>query len=329
MANKEWWETFENLDCIYLWSWNDLTNYIQHSACTDFTIYSECTLTEQAFRFTRNGLTSIIYGNEDVDGDLLIYANDQDLCASIRLNGDGDIANRIEESSEFKISTCSAEELLVVSATELTYKGTNICLAPCGGAAGSCPTKADLPFNFYDDCDTEVESIFLFEKNGTQSRIYGGDTSGDQFQIFANQVDSYPYFHMLGDDSIRLYTKTTINFYQEAEQIFKFEHAGGTSSLSGSDDTGDDLKILANTFDDCASIELFGDAGMTSRIKSDSIFKISTCSAEDLFEVDSDQADKHVDFHCLDAHNFCLEIRTSNPSGPTCLGQLWFRSDLV
>ncbi|GAI07007.1 unnamed protein product, partial [marine sediment metagenome] len=39
--------------------------------------------------------------------------------------------------------------------------------------------------------------------------------------------------------------------------------------------------------------------------------------------------DKHVDFHCLDAHNFCLENRTDDPAGPTCTGQLWLRTDLV
>ncbi len=329
MANKEWWETFADLDCIYLWSWNDMTEYIQHSACTDFIIHSECTDTGQAFRFTQNGTLSILRGGADAGDDLGIYANDTDLCAAIKLYGDGNIINEIEETSEFKVSTCSDEELLVVSASELSYKGTNICLAPCGGTAESCPTKADLPFNFYDDCDTEVESIFLFTKSGTQSRIYGGDAGDDQFQIFANQVDSYPYFHMLGDDSIRLYTKTTINFYQEAEQIFKFEHAGNMSSLSGSDDTGDDLEILANTFDDCPMIELWGNAGIVNKIKAASGFEISTCSDETLWEVDSSPADKHVDFHCLDAHNFVLELRTSNPSGPTCLGQIWFRTDLV
>jgi len=329
MANKEWWETFDPLDCIHLWSWNEMTDYIQHSACTDFIIHSECTSTGQAFRFTQWGALSILEGGADSGDDLDIFANSTNTYPHIKLLGDGDInlytkmkiklfksaaeffdfertgtlsqlyggtgagdnlniyvnqstacpriefdsagdlTIKVEAASEFKVNTCADTELLVVSATELTYKGTNICLAPCAGVDYSCPTKGDLPFTLYDDCGAE----------------------------------------------------TGIGF--------QFTIAGALSTLSGGADSGDDLRILANSIDTCPMIELWGDAGIVSKIKADSIYEVSTCSDETLFEVDSDQADKHVDFHCLDAHNFCLECRTSDPSGPTCLGQMWFRTDLV
>ena len=112
-------------------------------------------------------------------------------------------------------------------------------------------------------------------------------------------------------------------------QAFKFSSSGIESLMYGGADAGDDLIFLANTADDCSSISLFGDAGITVKISDSSIFEVATCSDETLFEVDSDPADKHVDFHCLDAHNFCLENRTDDPAGPTCTGQMWFRSDLV
>jgi len=158
MANKDWWESFSASDCLKIGSWEDMTEYIQHSACTDFTIYSECTVDGQAFRFTNNGTLSMLIGGSDAGDNLGIYANDSEYCASIKLYGDGDII---------------------------------------------------------------------------------------------------------------------------------------------------------------------------SKIKAASTFEVSTCSDETLFEIDSAAGDHHVDFHCLDAHNFVLENRTTDPSSPTCIGQIWFRTDLV
>ena len=270
MANLDWWEALGDDDCLKVGSWNDLIDYIQHSACTDFIIHSDCTSTGQAFRFTQNGTLSILEGGADGGDDLGIYANSSDLCASIKLYGNGDIVNRVEWESEFRVSTCSAEELLVVSTTEFTYKGTNICLAPCAGVSGSCPTKGDLPFTLYDDCEAE----------------------------------------------------TGIGF--------QFTIAGPLSTLEGGADSGDDFLLSANSSDDCSWTKWFGDAGIQMAIKIDSVLEVSSCSLETLFEIDpSSPTDKHVDFHCLDAHNFRLECRTTDPSGPTCLGQIWFRTDLA
>ncbi len=234
MALKDWWESFDPDDCLKTGSWEDMVDYIQHSACTDFTIYSECTIDGQAFRFTNNGTLSMLIGGADSGDDLGIYANDADLCASIKLFGDGDIISRIKWDSKFKVSTCSDEELLIVSSTALTYK------------------------------------------------------DGFQFTI-----------------------------------------AGTLSTLEGGSDSGDDFLLKANSNDDCSWTKWFGDAGIQMAIKAASGFEISTCSLETLWEIDSSPADKHVDFHCLDAHNFVLELRTSDPSSPTCLGQIWFRTDLV
>lgn len=269
MAVKDWWESFSPSDCLKIGSWEDMTEYIQHSACTDFTIYSECTINGQAFRFTNNGTLSSLIGGSDAGDDLAIFANDNDYCASIKLYGDGGITNKVKLDSEFKVSSCSDEEFLVVSSTEFTYKGTNICLSPCAGGEGSCPTKGDLPFILYDNCGAET---------GT----------GFQFTI-----------------------------------------AGTLSTLEGGSDSGDDFLLKANSSDDCSWAKWFGNGGIEMSIKAASTFEVSTCSDETLWEVDSSPSDKHVDFHCLDAHNFVLELRTTDPSSPTCLGQIWFRTDLV
>ena len=270
MTLKSWYETMGASDCFSGHvTWNDMTDYIKHSACTDFIIHSTCTSGGQAFRFTANGTLSMLVGGADSGDDLGIYANDTNLCASIKLYGDGDIINKIKWDSTFEVSTCSDEELLIVSPTALTYKGTNICLAPCAGVAGSCPTKGDLPFTLYDNCETE----------------------------------------------------TGIGF--------QFTIAGTLSTLEGGNDSSDDFLLSANSSNDCSWTKWFGDAGIRMAIKAASGFEVSTCSDETLWEIDSNPADKHVDFHCLDAHNFVLELRTTNPSSPTCLGQIWFRTDLV
>ena len=69
MAQKDWWEDMSPGDCLKDGTWEDMVDYIQHSACTDFTIYSQCTDTNPAFKFG---------GNNDIefDGDRAIMIDD-------------------------------------------------------------------------------------------------------------------------------------------------------------------------------------------------------------------------------------------------------------
>ena len=73
MANKAWYESLNSGDCISSHStWNDMVDYIKHSACTDFTIHTTCTSTGQAFRFTQNGTISTMYGGSNSGDGLII-----------------------------------------------------------------------------------------------------------------------------------------------------------------------------------------------------------------------------------------------------------------
>ncbi len=137
-------------------------------------------------------------------------------------------------------------------------------------------------------------------------------------------------------NSVGCPSKASLDFYLYSDcsdltgQKFKFTYSGDESQIIGSPDTGDDLGIYANDTDSCSWAVFYGNDGIQMAIAETSTFEISTCSLETLFEIDnSTPSDKHVDFHCLDAHNFVLELRTTNPSSPTCLGQIWFRTDLV
>lgn len=167
-----------------------------------------------------------------------------------------------------------------------------------------------------------------FDHSTNESFIYGGASTGDEIYIYANSLDSEPYLLLEGDDFALLNVASYVEFQDQGEQMFKFEHATPTSYMYGSDDTGDDLIILANEQDDCSSISLFGDAGIKFEIKATSIFEVATCTDETLFEIDSAAGNHHMHFHCLDACDFVLENRTDDPGSP-CVGQIWFRTDLV
>ena len=174
----------------------------------------------------------------------------------------------------------------------------------------------------------ETELSFKFENVGTLSTISGGDDTGDTFKILANTTDTYPFIQLEGDDYIELRTTNDIYFYEQAEQMFKFLLSGTTSLLYGGANTGDDLFIGANDNDICPMLKLWGDSGIDVLIKAGSIFDVATCTDETLFEIDSAAGHHHIEFHCLDAHDFVLENRTDDPGSP-CIGQIWFRTDLV
>ena len=86
-----WYEIQTDSDCITPTEWNNMATYIQHSACTDFTVYGTCPSTGQAFRFTQVGTTSQVFGDSSAGGDLELYANDTETQSRIKLFGAGDI----------------------------------------------------------------------------------------------------------------------------------------------------------------------------------------------------------------------------------------------
>ena len=104
MALIKWYEVATNDDCLEDdATWNDMITYIQHSACTDFTIYETCPGTGQAFRFSISGDFSQIIGHEDAGKDMVIYANDSDVRSRIFLFGDGSIQLDTASSIIFKL----------------------------------------------------------------------------------------------------------------------------------------------------------------------------------------------------------------------------------
>jgi hypothetical protein len=66
-----WYNIQTASDCITPTEWNNMTQYIQHSACTDFTIYGTCPSTGAVFKFG---------GNNDIefDGDRAIMIDNDE-----------------------------------------------------------------------------------------------------------------------------------------------------------------------------------------------------------------------------------------------------------
>lgn len=282
MANKDWYETFVEGDCVrdYV-TWNDMAIYIQHSACTDFTIYGLCTDTGQAFRFSQANTESYMYGGADGGDDLIIFANDTDSYPSLTMLGDGNV---------------------IIDVTDEKYV-------------------------LFREGNREY---FRFDSGANLSILQGGTVAGDDLTVKANNADTYPFIDLLGGAEIELEVanEEEIIFKEGGSQFFSFERAGASSIFYGGTSTSDDLLIYVNTTDLCPAIELYGNEGMVCLIEQTHTFEVSTCTDETLFEVDNTPTDKHVDFHCLDAHNFVLELRTSDAPSPTCLGRIWFRTDL-
>jgi len=89
---REWYETMNANDCLTGHdTWNQLIEYVKHSACTEFIIHSTCSSTGQAFRFTETGNFSQMYGSGTAGHDMTIAANDADMRPRILLYGAGDI----------------------------------------------------------------------------------------------------------------------------------------------------------------------------------------------------------------------------------------------
>lgn len=106
MTDKDWDAIpYADGDCVRDESeWNDMVDYIRHSACTDFTIYQTCPSTDQAFRFTWSTTFAHIYGGANTGEDMMISANDADTYPSIMLFGNSDIWLDTADDIKFKQS---------------------------------------------------------------------------------------------------------------------------------------------------------------------------------------------------------------------------------
>lgn len=256
MANKKWCESFSAGDCLADGEWDDMVTYIKHSAVTDFTIYSNegtCSDTVQAFRFTKAGSTSRIYGGLN-SGDILeIWASEADARPYIKLTGNGKTLIQ-GQSTAGKISILN--DLLLYGLNHIRMYDNNV-------------------------------STWDFERTGVDAVIRAA-TNGD--------------FNL-----VLQYAANGFQFISVSTDIARLSYSGNITSLKGSNISGDDFDMYANTQD--ANPILHFDGG-NGNIQINSITALSA----------------HFDLALLGDGVLCMK-ETTTPTADANHGKLYFKAD--
>jgi hypothetical protein len=216
MALKNWYETLGAGDCLRDHvTWNSMIDYVKHSACTDFTIYSQCTVTGQAFRFTKSGAESVMYGGTTTGDDLKIQSNDVDTYPYIKLEGDGHITLDFKDELYFYDGATNAGRMKLVTmdtfeicgygdtAGDLKLRGNQTDTYPYLWLANGQFINMYLGASGYFNIYNELTVMFQFGFTGeTQSNLYGATTAGSDFTIYANSSNNDPSIKLNGAGNI-------------------------------------------------------------------------------------------------------------------------------
>ena len=270
MADKDWDDIpYVTGDCVRdVDEWNDMVDYIRHSACTDFTIYETCPLTGQAFRFTKDGDDSKLYGGDDSGDDLLVYANDSNAYPFIGLYGDSDIWLDSADDIFFKIQGTQMAKMSYsgnvttieggsVAGDDLTLKSNTTDTYPAITLTGNTiidySAKTDHVFN------VDGAQAFKMEYDGVDTTtIIGGANTGDDILYKANSTDNYSTIEMNGNSNIVYSSHGNHSFRYDATSMFVVSYAANVTTLEGGSVSGDDLIIKANTSNSYPFIKLNG-----------------------------------------------------------------------
>ena len=253
MADKDWDDVpYVDGDCVRDEDeWNDMVDYIRHSACTVFTIYSTCPSTGQAFKFTQDGTESIMYGGLDSGDDLLFYANSTDtLFAALR--GTGEFELSIDGTIFLSLYEDGTDDII-----EGNTAGNDLKLIGAEGIHNYF--KAGEEFKLFNGTD---EILKVTWSAGVRTIMEGGDATGDDFTLKCNSSDQYPYFGMLGNSHAYIAVAAARNFYINygITKGLNVAYAANVTTVQGGDVTGDDLIFKGNNVDgDKITIEGAGD----------------------------------------------------------------------
>lgn len=241
MALIKWYEVATNDDCLEDdATWNDMITYIQHSACTDFTIYETCPGTGQAFRFTTSGDFSVIYGHEDAGKDLLIVANDSNMRPRISLFGDSSIHLDTADAILFKLDNTEFLNFNVDGTDDVIEgktAGNDLKIVGVEGIHNYF--KAGEEFKLFDDTDEALK--ITFDTNVTT--VEGSDDTGGALVLKGNSVDDYSKIVIYGNSNMEFYVPDgggIFKFYDGADWCgFMQDDVGNTSFVIGTQDDKD------------------------------------------------------------------------------------------
>jgi len=117
----------------------------------------------------------------------------------------------------------------------------------------SLSSTSSLTLRFGDDPDTGDQDshfgVMITNQSGDDYFLYGHNATTEDLYLYANNVDTYPFINLEGNNFIKLYTTNDIYMYEGTANMFLFRLSPPLSTMFGGDATGDDLQIRANSFD--------------------------------------------------------------------------------
>ena len=185
MGNSKDWDDIPYVtnDCIRdVDEWNDMVDYIRHSACTDFIIYSTCPDTGQAFRFTQDGTESHMYGGEDSGDDLHIWGNDNALAVNIALlnSGEFQIFDGATQFLEVQLNGTITEILGGVLATDdISIQPNSAVGAPKLLMYGNSDSYYDIPTGSKFHWRSGFTTFLDLYESGTEDTVEGKTAGND------------------------------------------------------------------------------------------------------------------------------------------------------
>lgn len=185
MALIKWYEVSADGDCLEdAATWNDMIDYVKHSACTDFTIYNTCPETGQAFRFTQDGTDSQMLGGNGAGDDLHIWGNDNATAMNIALLNTG-------EYKLFDGATQILEIKLNGTVTEIvggTLATDDLSIAPTSGAGspkllmyGNSDSYFEIPTGSKFHWRSGFTTFLDLYESGTDDTIEGVTAGNDLY----------------------------------------------------------------------------------------------------------------------------------------------------
>lgn len=162
---------------------------------------------------------------------------------------------------------------IVTSDSCITPDEWNDMITAIKSADDSCPTNAKTTFTIWSNCAELSGQKFKFDYSGDDSRIYGGESYGDDLLIYANSSDPCPVISMAGAGDIILDSHTDIYFKEQGTQVFEFAMAGNYACIRGIDTTQKGMWISANDVDTYPLILMAGLGDITLDSNADILFK--------------------------------------------------------
>jgi len=242
----DWDDTISAGDCFDDTSWANMVTYIKHSHSCDFTIYDDESSTSQKFKFSYAGNDNTLAGDDTTGKNLILKATSADAYPIIELLGNTDIHfhkttgramlfyDATTQAQKFTYATnVSTIEGGHTTGDDLKLKANDVDAYPyiklLGNDAIYLITSTGSSINFFD----ATTVMYQFARSTNRSFFYGGTTSGNILDIYANSADATGRIYIKGNGQIELIANTDIKLDCGGKVQFGTYTTLGTETLAG------------------------------------------------------------------------------------------------